>query len=143
VLKSLSAQAPITRHQKRRHDEARTYTRHDRAAFQRRVESFQTFGLRAGVESPVSLTFEGLRDTTGGLFISLTVNERQIMDFWQQTEVRIRREDALETARRSRLLRLAESGRSPSVRGRIANGAQAMSDALASLARTLRDREPA
>jgi hypothetical protein len=49
----------------------------------------------------------------------------------------------METANRSRLLRLAEGGRSTGVRGRIANGAQAMSDALASLARTLRNGEPA
>jgi hypothetical protein len=65
------------------------------------------------------------------------------MELWHQAEVRIRREDAMETVNRSRLLRLAEGGRSTGVRGRIANGAQAMSDALASLARTLRDGEPA
>lgn len=66
-----------------------------------------------------------------------------MMDFWYQTEARIRREDAIETAHRSRSLRVAEGGRSPGVRGRIANGAQAMSEALASLARTLRDGDPA
>lgn len=60
------------------------------------------------------------------------------MEFWHETEVRMRRDDAVETAHRSRLMRLAESGRSTSVRGRIADGAQAMSDALASLARNLR-----
>jgi hypothetical protein len=60
------------------------------------------------------------------------------MDYWLETESRMRRDDAVETANRSRLIRLAESGRSTSVRTRIANGAQAMSDVLATLARTLR-----
>ncbi len=60
------------------------------------------------------------------------------MDYWFETEIRMRRDDAVETANRSRQIRLAESGRSTSVRTRIADGAQAMSDALATLARTLR-----
>jgi hypothetical protein len=60
------------------------------------------------------------------------------MDYWLETESRMRRDDAVETANRSRLIRLAESGRSTSVRTRIANGAQAMSDLLATLARSLR-----
>ena len=64
------------------------------------------------------------------------------MEFWHETEIRMRRADAVETANRSRLIRLAGSGRSTGVRGRIANGAQAMSDALASLARSLRAGEP-
>ena len=64
------------------------------------------------------------------------------MEFWHETEIRMRRNDAVEAANRSRQLRLAESGRSTSVRGRIANGAQAMSDALALLARTLRAGDP-
>jgi len=55
-----------------------------------------------------------------------------------ETEIRMRRDDAMETAHRSRLIRLAESGRSKSVRTRIADGAQAMSDALAVLANSLR-----
>jgi hypothetical protein len=60
------------------------------------------------------------------------------MDLWFETEIRMRRDDAFKSAQRSRLLRLAESGRSTSVRARIANSAQAMSDALATVARTLR-----
>jgi hypothetical protein len=60
------------------------------------------------------------------------------MDYWFETESRMRRDDAVETANRNRLIRLAESGRSTSVRTRIADGAQAMSDALAVLARSLR-----
>lgn len=65
------------------------------------------------------------------------------MDFWLETEIRMRREDADKTANRSRLIRLAESGRSTSVRTRIANGAQTLSDALASLAHHLRSSETA
>jgi len=60
------------------------------------------------------------------------------MELWLETEIRMRRDDAFKSAQRSRLLRLAESGRSSSVRTRLANGAQAMSDALAALARNLR-----
>lgn len=60
------------------------------------------------------------------------------MDYWFETESRMRRDDAVETANRSRLIRLAESGRSTSVRARVADGTQAMSDALAALARKLR-----
>ena len=65
------------------------------------------------------------------------------MDYWFDTEIRMRRDDVLKSADRSRLIRLAESGRSSTVRGRIANGAQAASDALAALARTLRSGETA
>jgi len=65
------------------------------------------------------------------------------MDFWIETEIRMRRTDADKTANRSRLIRLAESGRSTSVRTRIADGAQSMSDALASLAHSLRAGETA
>ena len=65
------------------------------------------------------------------------------MDYWLQSEIRTRRDDASENARRSRLARLAASGRSTSVRARIAAGAQAISDALAALARSLRDGETA
>jgi hypothetical protein len=65
------------------------------------------------------------------------------MDYWLQTESRMRREDAVDTANRSRQIRLAESGRSTSVRTRIADGAQVVSDALAALARNLRADGPA
>ncbi|MGB8521043.1 MAG: hypothetical protein WCD38_12865 [Candidatus Tumulicola sp.] len=60
------------------------------------------------------------------------------MEYWFEKESRMRRDDAVETARRSRMIRTAESGRSTSVRTRIANGAQSLSDALAALARVLR-----
>ena len=65
------------------------------------------------------------------------------MELWQDAEIRIRRDEALENARRGRLARLVVSGQSPRVRMRIADSAQAMSDALAALARSLRDGETA
>lgn len=60
------------------------------------------------------------------------------MDYWFEIESRMRRDHAVETARRNRMIRVTESGRSTSVRTRIANGAQALSDAFATLARVLR-----
>jgi hypothetical protein len=65
------------------------------------------------------------------------------MEFWHESEIRMRRRDAIDAANCRRLMRLAESGRSSSVRRRIANGAQAMSDVLGSLARNLRAGDPA
>ena len=65
------------------------------------------------------------------------------MDFWLETESRMRRDDAVENANRRKLIRLAEGGRTTSVRTRIANGAQAMSEALAALAQNLRSSETA
>ena len=60
------------------------------------------------------------------------------MDYWFEKESRMRRDHAIETARRSRMIRVAEGGRSTGVRTHIADGAQALSDALAALARVLR-----
>jgi hypothetical protein len=60
------------------------------------------------------------------------------MDYWFEIESRMRRDHVVETARSSRMIRVVESGRSTSVRTRIANGAQALSDALATVARVLR-----
>ncbi|MGB6519066.1 MAG: hypothetical protein WBE79_11260 [Candidatus Cybelea sp.] len=65
------------------------------------------------------------------------------MELWLAAEIRIRRDEALENARRSRLLRLGAVGRSTRVRIRIADGAQAISNALAALARSLRNGETA
>lgn len=65
------------------------------------------------------------------------------MELWLAAEIRIRRDEALENARRSRLVRLAASGRTPRIRVRIADGAQVLSDALAALARSLRNGETA
>jgi hypothetical protein len=63
------------------------------------------------------------------------------VDLWLSSEVRIRRDDALEKVRCCRLARLAASGRSTRIRIRVAEGAQAMSDVLAALARSLRNGE--
>jgi hypothetical protein len=63
------------------------------------------------------------------------------MELWLEAEIRIRRDDVLESVRRSRLSRLAASGRSTRFRIRIADSAQAMSDSLAAVARSLRNGE--
>jgi hypothetical protein len=65
------------------------------------------------------------------------------MEPWLDAEIRIRREYTLEHARRRGLARLSQSGRRTQVRNRIADGAQAASDALAALARSLRHGETA
>ena len=65
------------------------------------------------------------------------------MEYWYETEIQMRREDAHRAADRFRTIRLAESGRSTSVRARIADGAQALSEVFASLARTMRASESA
>jgi hypothetical protein len=64
------------------------------------------------------------------------------MEIWLESEIRIRRDDALESARACRLACLAQNGRSTGFRIRIANGAQAVSDVLAALARALRGERP-
>jgi hypothetical protein len=63
------------------------------------------------------------------------------MDHWLRSEIRVRRDDALENARCRRLSRLAASGRSKSIRIRIAGVVEAMSNALAALADGLRNGE--
>lgn len=68
---------------------------------------------------------------------------RWIMELWLEAEIRIRRDDALSYARWRRSERLARSGQSATARARLANGAQAMSDALAALAHSLRNGEAA
>jgi hypothetical protein len=65
------------------------------------------------------------------------------MELWLEAEIRIRRDDALQNARRRRSARLARSRSNPRARTRLADGAQAMSDALAVLARNLRNGEAA
>ena len=60
------------------------------------------------------------------------------MDLWLEAEIRMRRDDAFASAANRRTIRTVESGRSRSIRGRIADGAQTLSDAFASVARTLR-----
>jgi len=65
------------------------------------------------------------------------------MDLWLEAEVRMRRADALRTAASGRLTRLAESGRSTSIRTRLADRIDAISGALAVWARTLRAEDTA
>jgi hypothetical protein len=60
------------------------------------------------------------------------------MDLWLEAEIRMRRDDAFASARDRRMIRTVESGRSRSIRGRIADGAQTVSDAFASVAQSLR-----
>jgi hypothetical protein len=68
---------------------------------------------------------------------------RQIMDLWLQSEIRTRRDAALETSRACRLACLAQDGRSTGIRIRVADSAQAISNVLAALASSLRDGEAA
>lgn len=63
------------------------------------------------------------------------------MEPWLQAEIRKRRDDAVEGARRSRLVGRAASERKGGIRVRIADGAQALSETLAALARSLRNGE--
>jgi hypothetical protein len=65
------------------------------------------------------------------------------MELWLETEVQMRRDAMLRTAREARLIASLRSRRSSSggVRGRIADAAQVLSEALATLARTLRNGE--
>lgn len=65
------------------------------------------------------------------------------MQLWQEAEARIRRNDVLEDAHSGRLARLASTGQTTKVRVQVARAAQAMSDALAALARSLRNGETA
>jgi hypothetical protein len=65
------------------------------------------------------------------------------MEPWFETEIRTRRTDAFADRNRRRIKRLVESGRSTGLRVQLANGAQALSDAFGTLARTLRTKETA
>jgi hypothetical protein len=71
----------------------------------------------------------------------LTSIVRQTVEPWLQAEIRRRRDDAVEGARRSRLVSRAASASKGGIRVRIADGAQALSEALAALARSLRNGE--
>ena len=63
------------------------------------------------------------------------------MDHWIATAVQQRREELLAQAAHARILRELESGRSSTIRGRVAETAQILSDALAVLAQALREHE--
>ncbi|HEY9179092.1 MAG TPA: hypothetical protein VIO32_00130 [Candidatus Baltobacteraceae bacterium] len=60
------------------------------------------------------------------------------MDHWIHVHIQKRREELYADAAHARIIRMLESGRSSSIRGRIADGAQAASDALAQIAQRLR-----
>lgn len=60
------------------------------------------------------------------------------MDHWISVHIDRRREELLAEAARARIIRMLESGRSTGIRGRIADGAESASNALATLARRLR-----
>jgi hypothetical protein len=112
-------------------------------AGRRRVDVPWTFGGRTDVNVAGFSNVPKASEIDRGPFhfITTLLITRRIMDFWLQSEIRKRRDDALENARRSRLTRFAATGRSTWIRIRIAEGAQAISDALAALARSLRNGE--
>lgn len=61
------------------------------------------------------------------------------MEHWMSVEIHHRREELLAQAARARVIRTLESGRSSSIRGRIADGAESLSVLLAGLARSMRN----
>ena len=65
------------------------------------------------------------------------------MEHWYYTEIHARRDDILKSARRRRLARLATSGRSSTVRARVAEIAETISERLAQFADDLRGTENA
>lgn len=60
------------------------------------------------------------------------------MDHWISVHIEKRREELYADAAHARIIRMLESGRSTGIRGRIADGAQAASEALAQFAQRLR-----
>jgi hypothetical protein len=66
---------------------------------------------------------------------------RNEMNMWYDAEHRMRRDELLASAGQARLARLAVRGRSRSLRGRIANGAQILSDLFAGVAHQMRDND--
>ena len=63
------------------------------------------------------------------------------MEHWISVEVQRRREELYAQAAHARIIRMLESGRSTSIRGHIADGAESLSDLLASFARVMRKDE--
>jgi hypothetical protein len=63
------------------------------------------------------------------------------MEHWFSVDIERRREELYAQAVRARLIRLLESGRSSGLRGRIADHAESLSDALAHFARAVRGFE--
>ncbi len=63
------------------------------------------------------------------------------MEHWISADIQRRREELHASAERSRIVRMLESGRSSSIRERLADGAESLSDLFAGLAQAMRDRE--
>jgi hypothetical protein len=60
------------------------------------------------------------------------------MDIWIDVHIDKRREELYADAAHARIIRMLESGRSSSIRGRIADAADSASNALANFARRVR-----
>lgn len=63
------------------------------------------------------------------------------MDNWISSETRRRRDEMLSNAARARIVKMSRQGSRRSIRGRIADGAQAVSDILEHFAHLVRERE--
>lgn len=63
------------------------------------------------------------------------------MVHWIISETHSRRDEMLTQASQIRLFRLARADRSSNIRGRIAEGAQHVSDLLANFAQVVRERD--
>jgi hypothetical protein len=63
------------------------------------------------------------------------------MEHWIGVDIQRRREELLAQAAHARIIRMLESGRSSSLRGRIADSADSLSQLLAGVARVMRKDE--
>jgi len=61
------------------------------------------------------------------------------MQHWYSVDIQRRREELHAQAARLRMIRMLESGRSNSIRRRIADSAESLSDLLAGFARAMRN----
>ena len=61
------------------------------------------------------------------------------MEHWLSVEIHSRRDELLAQAEHARIIRMLESGRSSSIRERIADSADSLSDMLAGLAQIIRE----
>ena len=63
------------------------------------------------------------------------------MEHWISVDLQRRREELHAQAAHARVIRRLESGRSSSLRGRLADSAQSLSELLAGFARVMRNNE--
>ena len=61
------------------------------------------------------------------------------MEHWISVDIHRRRDELHAQAVRARIIRMLESGRSSSLRGRIADSAESLSELLAGFARVMRN----